>query len=312
MNPCKKGLNGNQFFAHPEDQNKYIQCSQWGQMFIFNCPEGLIWNTQKTACERRFLFSLFQPFAKTTQFPATVANQFPAQPTTRQPSSITTQKFESPIELEPVPTQNTHREFNNQLPSSKSSFVSTVTAIQTLSPLETPELPILPVTPRSRLIETTTTTTTTTPRASTKKLPVSTTTVESSNLEEPTFSSADCSVISISDSTIPIVNGVYTKTNSDIYRRSDNLRIPGLIAHIGPKKWCFTLSFSAHDLNTITAKTVLSLCGANLECCMLISDSKENLDLANPKRDWTVNILDNKGTNDPEIKISCQNIKKSI
>ena len=52
QNPCKKGINNQSHFPHPEQQNKFIQCSSWGQMFIFTCPENTIWNQEKLTCAR--------------------------------------------------------------------------------------------------------------------------------------------------------------------------------------------------------------------------------------------------------------------
>lgn len=38
---------------HPEFDNKYIQCSTWGQMFVFTCPNNLYWNQQRLSCTRK-------------------------------------------------------------------------------------------------------------------------------------------------------------------------------------------------------------------------------------------------------------------
>ena len=49
-NPCKLGNHHQIFFPHPQLPNKYIQCSSWGQKFIFTCPKNLIWNQEKLTC----------------------------------------------------------------------------------------------------------------------------------------------------------------------------------------------------------------------------------------------------------------------
>jgi hypothetical protein len=52
-NPCKRGENGdvNKFFPHPEDEHKFIQCSNFGQMFEFSCGAGLVWSQKLASCQ---------------------------------------------------------------------------------------------------------------------------------------------------------------------------------------------------------------------------------------------------------------------
>jgi len=50
-NPCTKTAisSGHFFFPHP-DPSKFIQCDLYGQVFVVNCPAGLLWNAYQETC----------------------------------------------------------------------------------------------------------------------------------------------------------------------------------------------------------------------------------------------------------------------
>ena len=60
-----------QFFAHPESEEKYIQCSMFGQMFVFTCPLDLVWIQSLMACDHKSLTSMF---SVTTPSPSSSSN----------------------------------------------------------------------------------------------------------------------------------------------------------------------------------------------------------------------------------------------
>ncbi|XP_045166832.1 probable endochitinase [Mercenaria mercenaria] len=43
---------GRVYFPHPTDNNKFLQCSDGGRMFIIKCPKGEIYNKATTACSK--------------------------------------------------------------------------------------------------------------------------------------------------------------------------------------------------------------------------------------------------------------------
>lgn len=98
---------------------------------------------------------------------------------------------------------------------------------------------------------------------------------------------------------------MYSKISAHIYRRSDNLQVPGLIVAISPTQWCVTFSFATQNFDTLSSKDVMNSCGSGLECCMLISEG--SLEIEDPSRAWIVNILENKGKRDSSIVITCNN-----
>lgn len=49
-NPCKKN-GAQQYFSHPDFPSKYIQCTDWGQMFVFACASPLVWNGEIEGCD---------------------------------------------------------------------------------------------------------------------------------------------------------------------------------------------------------------------------------------------------------------------
>ncbi|KAH3881696.1 uncharacterized protein LOC127881248 isoform X2 [Dreissena polymorpha] len=55
-NPCTAAtIAANKlFFPHP-DPSKFIQCDLWGDLFVNNCPAGLIWNQYSETCASAFV-----------------------------------------------------------------------------------------------------------------------------------------------------------------------------------------------------------------------------------------------------------------
>ena len=142
--------------------------------------------------------------------------------------------------------------------------------------------------------------------------------VVSSPVSTPTVSGGRCDSVSVSGSVFNIVNGVYSKlpSSASIYRRSDNLQLPGLLVKTSDQQWCVTFSFSTVDFNTLTVPDVLSRCGAGLDCCMLISEpastatAATTAEIDDPSTVWVANILENRGKQDASIKFTCETTVK--
>jgi hypothetical protein len=122
--------------------------------------------------------------------------------------------------------------------------------------------------------------------------------------------SSKCTSITIRNSMVSIVNGAYNQISQGMYKRSDDLRLPGLVASIR-NHWCISYSFTLSDLERMNQATFNTAC-ANLDCCILVSDSNPVLDIADQKRQWKINLLENKGQVDQNIKIECDGVSKSI
>jgi hypothetical protein len=122
--------------------------------------------------------------------------------------------------------------------------------------------------------------------------------------------SSKCGSITIRNSMVSIVNGAYNQISQGMYKRSDDLRLPGLVASIR-NQWCISYSFTLSDLERMNQATFNTAC-TNLDCCILISDSNPILDIADQKRQWKINLLENKGQVDQNIKIECDDVSKGI
>lgn len=147
--------------------------------------------------------------------------------------------------------------------------------------------------------------------------PVGNTVVSSPAVSTPSVSGGRCDSVSLSGSVFNIVNGVYSKlpSSASIYRRSDNLQLPGLLVKTSDQQWCVTFSFSTVDFNTLTVPDVLSRCGAGLDCCMLISEPASTAtagiaEIDDPSAVWIANILENRGKQDASIKFTCETTVK--
>ncbi len=121
-----------------------------------------------------------------------------------------------------------------------------------------------------------------------------------------------CSSVSIENSLFTLANGVYKQISNEIYRRADNVKIPGIIAAIDAQKWCLSFSF-VDNLDQLSIQEVRQRCGANLECCMLVGSVEKGQasDLANPQRLWDVNLNEHKGSTDGELKVTCVEAQSS-
>lgn len=114
-----------------------------------------------------------------------------------------------------------------------------------------------------------------------------------------------CESIMVSGSVFNIVNGLYSRLASspEIWRRSDNLQLPGLLINTAPQQWCLSFAFSSVDINSLTLVEAKQRCGESLQCCMLISESPQ---VDDPNAVWIVNMLENKGKQDGGIKVTCE------
>ena len=281
-------------------------------MFVFDCGQGLIWDSSKNTCERKDIFHFFQNLPNSLH--TTTRSNFqqpdalfqtsrsPINSVTRIVSNLPTQRSNSfPTSPE---TKSTILENNVQSATQMFTFPST-----TFRPTTTTRPITTTSTTTTRPI--TATTTTTTFEAPVQALvPEPPQTIQNFQADQSLSPSVDCSSFSISGSRIPSVNGIYSRINSNIIRRSDNFRIPGLIVHLDRSLWCVTLAFSFTDLNSINLELIKSQCGPNLECCMLISNSPENLDVTDPRREWNLNVMNAKGVRDNSIRFNCENLKK--
>lgn len=286
VNPCKKGLRTVQFLPHPESREKYIQCSMFGQAFPFTCPNGLIWNQENSACVN----SKMGAFAEKS--PTVGRSGFQSRSEVDQPLTTTTTTTTTTTMFMPMAGP-----VFEQGAFAVPSFTTTTTTRRTTTTTTT-----------------TTTLTTTTPTTTMSRL--LTTTLAHVALSGPTQTfvptSGACNTISIDGSSFTVVNGLYTKVNDQMYRRVDNLRLPGLIVEVSPDKWCISFTFSSHNIETLTRASILGTCGgASLDCCMLMSELP-NAPIQDANRDWLVNILDNKGKKDPNMVVTCTNEAKSM
>ena len=286
VNPCRKGQTANQFFPHPESESKYIHCTQWGQAFEFACANGLVFNPSALTCERKQTMQFFQNFVNALQssnFESTTRKVPRINPVFQtQPTTVDTELPFEPTTKFFLPSRPVNRQ-NNQnfiVSSTPRAFTFPSSTFSNIVPVEqTPRAFTFPQNERTTTITfiTTTTATTTTLAApittTTTTTPITTTTTHKTTLlttsstnpvsitagaanvqtdstrKQQTFSSNDCSTFSVSNSAISTVNGIYTQLNPNLFRRSDNFRIPGLIVHLGQSKWCLTLTFFTADLN---------------------------------------------------------------
>ena len=98
------------------------------------------------------------------------------------------------------------------------------------------------------------------------------------------FDNEKCNQIRIND-TLPILNGLYTKIESGLYKKANFIKTPGLIATIGDK-WCISFEFSLVPSESLNLKHVVESCGTSLKCCLFISNSTQMFGLSNPRRLW--------------------------
>ena len=284
-NPCLgRSADSSNFFAHPENDAKYIQCSQFGQMFVFSCPEGLRWNQEATSCEKRFRFVDQQAVSRVISKPKT-----PVAPVTPAPLPAPVPQL-PPVQQVPqqVPQQVQQQQqqpmtpFTNQVDNTFQTFVPSPPALPTA---QQPQQPQQPQQQQQQQQQPQMPTQTTSASATTK-----------------------CTTISIRNSLVPIVNGVYgQQIGPNMFRRSDDIKLPGLIAAIG-SKWCVSFSFTLAELDTMTPGMVSAKC-SQLECCLLVSDDtmsmSPTMDVADTRRMWKINLLDKKGQIDQNLVVDC-------
>ena len=344
-NPCGKGSSN--FHAHPEDDNKYIQCTQWGQMFIFSCPEGLRWDGSIMACEKRNKFASIsrnliqsttqqmvqftqgftQPIQMTTQ-------RIVPQQTQQQPIQMPQQQGQMPQQQGQMPQQQgqmtlqqqqiQQQQLQQQLQQQQQQQQQQQGQMMPQQQMvQQPQQPTVQPTQQMTIQ----------PVQQTQQQPQQQP-IHSSGISEgfQTFQSSNtviqpaseasqltgsggpltsqCSSITIRNSMVSIVNGAYNQISQGMYKRSDDLRLPGLVASIR-NQWCISYSFTLSDLERMNQATFNTAC-TNLDCCILISDSNPILDIADQKRQWKINLLENKGQVDQNIKIECDGVSKSI
>lgn len=256
-------------------------------MFIFSCPQGLKWNTDASSCRPRETESAPQfmnnmPVARSFTPPANIQ---PIQPVTARPmqqfQSIAVQPTARPIEqFQPVQTM-----ISTFTTPRTTLFTTLVTEPQTQQVIQTTMKPI------ESSIAPVKQTQATESVSSNSFVPIKPNKQFSHSPKaglsiEKVFGSERCGNVRISNSPIALVNGLYTKMDTGLYKRSDDLRSPGLIMGIDDK-WCISYSFSRTTVDSLNLKSLSENCGANLDCCLLISDNLELVGLANPKRAWT-------------------------
>ena len=305
-NPCVAG-GQQQFFSHSQADNKFIQCSSFGQMFVFTCPQGLKWDQATSSCQLpKNIKSLgtsqqpaatatasFNAVASTNTIKAAAQQQQPVQP---QQSQVQ-QPVAAPVQPQVQPVVQQQQQ------------VQSVVQQQPVAQQAAPDLTQIPV-DNSFISQQSTFVASHQP---------------STSVKAPT--NGFCKKINIQNSGIPLgkkrrifknkyiilfaVNGIYgqiaTSDSLPIYRRFDHINLPGVIALVG-QFWCITYSFSLTDLSTLTSAAVSKACGDNLECCMLVSSLSDATtgDLVDSKRSWTVNLLQNMGAKDTST-MNCLN-----
>jgi hypothetical protein len=69
--------------------------------------------------------------------------------------------------------------------------------------------------------------------------------------------------------------------------------------------WCITYVFSFEDIKKITINKLSKDCGSGLECCLVISNFNDGLQITDTSKIWIINHLDLKGTRDSHFEIKC-------
>ncbi len=50
-NPCtQENIDNGDFYWPHEDEDKFVQCDEWGQCFVMECPPGLVWDPVAYTC----------------------------------------------------------------------------------------------------------------------------------------------------------------------------------------------------------------------------------------------------------------------
>jgi hypothetical protein len=225
-NPCKKGLRSVQFLPHPESNSKYIQCSLFGQMFTFTCPNGLVWSQPDLTCVigKRGPTSL--AVIQETENAAGLVDSTPAPMITPTATA--------------VPTIT---------PRMTTRFTTTPTPIFTTSTVPSVQLVQANSRPSSFVEDEET--------DRSKNLPAGGGGRLGSSVGD------GCDQISLTGSSFSLVNGLYGKVNENMYRRVDNLRLPGLIVAITNTKWCITYSFASSNLPRQTRNSIRAAASAS-------------------------------------------------
>jgi len=283
-NPCRKGSTTNQFFSHPESDDQYIQCSQWGQMFLFSCPDGLKWNLATLSCEQRSFFSKglgTTPVMVPQQSPVVTPQATIAQ---TQAPSVPTQPMTSPTQAPTIPTQAPMivPQTTSVQTTQQTMPITTIASIQTTNPI---------------------------PSSSAPSFTQQSGQANNQQVASRSFlpsSSDKCSSITINNARINLVNGIYSMVSKDMYRRSDDLRLPGLIVEVIPNRWCVTYTFSQGNLDSITPDIVRGSCGRNLECCIYVTESSQPSSIGDAQRNWFHTQVNVPASLDSGIKVNCQ------
>jgi hypothetical protein len=245
-------------------------------MFIFNCPEGLRWDSEILSCEKRFKFieGSSRNILTTNKMVAQPVNSISSQITQKIPQSNSIQQQQMPMIQQQLQNNNVQQQ-------------SQINMIQQQQPTNQPISGLndgFQTFQSSNFVPTTETS-------------------QSSSIVSIQPLNSKCNLISIKNSIVSIVNGIYSEINQGIFKRSDDLRLPGLVASIR-NVWCISYSFTLSDLERMDQSKFNSAC-SNLECCILISDSNPLFDLSDSKRLWKINLLENKGQVDQNVKVEC-------
>ena len=174
QNPCRRGKEA--FFPHPQDETKFIQCSDFGQMFEFVCPPGLIWNQPTASCQKGQATSL-NPIKKVSETVKPIVEATtPKHTVTTTPTLVITTQ----------PTINIMTSTDNSLKISFQKFESN-------SGIE----------------------------------------ISSSII----FDNEICTNLEIKNNNSPFINGIYTKSDGKVFRRSDIPQVSGFIGVVRDRWW---------------------------------------------------------------------------
>ena len=171
QNPCRRGKEA--FFPHPEDETKFIQCSNFGQMFEFACAPGLIWNQPSASCIKGQVTSI-KPIKQALETFKSIDKTIVTTPPSPPPLATTTQNpftITSPMN---VLGQNF-------------GITSAATDVSIAS--------------------------------------------------SAIFDNEICTNLEIKNNNSPFINGIYTKSDAKIFRRSDNPQISGFIGVVHGRWW---------------------------------------------------------------------------
>jgi len=302
-NPCR--IDGPTFFPHPSDEKSFIQCLSATKMIILRCEKDLVWSADISRCIN----------APKTIKPSSVVQTNKKQMTVPQ---MTDQNKPSIFRSNPQNSNSVPSTAGRQIDFSSGNIggflpdtdlnevVATLTDSfkNVLNQAGSTNLPDLTNLQNLRgvidkLIG----------RSGVQRQFVSIPDIISTTTKAPVITSAICNRVQLTESSLPMINGPYSKLNLSssnglpIYKRIDNPMRSGLIVPL-LKGWCLTMSFSLFSDDQVTSTFIEENC-ADLQCCLIFSDISDLKFITSSQRVWMLNALPKSVKRDENIKIQC-------